>query len=71
MEALKFANWRGIRIFDPDKALPADRRDLGKELTFDFVNERALLFGSPYEVPAKLIALHAETGNSQIILVAF
>ncbi len=69
MDALNFANWRGARIFlDPDEMLEADEEArLGKELTFDFVNERALLFGSPDEVLAKLIALHEQTGISQII----
>ena len=69
MDALNFANWRGARIFlDPDERLTADEEArLGKELTFDFVNERALLFGSPDDVLAKLIALHEETGISQII----
>jgi len=69
MDALNFANWRGARIFlDPGEALAAEEEArLGKELTFDFVNERALLFGSPDDVLAKLIALHAETGISQII----
>ena len=69
MDALNFANWRGARIFlDPDERLTAEEEArLGKELTFDFVNERALLFGAPDEVLAKLIALHEETGISQII----
>jgi len=69
MDALNFANWRGARIFlDPDERLTADEEArLGKELTFDFVNERALLFGSPDDVLVKLIALHEETGLSQII----
>jgi alkanesulfonate monooxygenase SsuD/methylene tetrahydromethanopterin reductase-like flavin-dependent oxidoreductase (luciferase family) len=69
MDALNFANWRGARIFlDPDEMLEAEEEArLGKELTFDFVNERALLFGSPDEVLAKLIALHEQTGIGQII----
>lgn len=69
MDALNFANWRGARIFlDPDESLAADEEArLGKELTFDFVNERALLFGSPDEVLAKLITLYEETGINQVI----
>lgn len=69
MDSLNFANWRGARIFlDPDETLDADEEArLGKELTFDFVNERALLFGSPDEVLAKLITLQEETGIGQII----
>jgi alkanesulfonate monooxygenase SsuD/methylene tetrahydromethanopterin reductase-like flavin-dependent oxidoreductase (luciferase family) len=69
MDALNFANWRGARIFlDPDESLAADdEARLGKELTFDFVDERALLFGSPDEVLAKLITLHEQTGISQVI----
>jgi alkanesulfonate monooxygenase SsuD/methylene tetrahydromethanopterin reductase-like flavin-dependent oxidoreductase (luciferase family) len=69
MNALNFANWRGARIFlDPHESLAAEEEaSLGKELTFDFVNERALLFGSPDDVVAKLIKLHEETGIAQII----
>jgi alkanesulfonate monooxygenase SsuD/methylene tetrahydromethanopterin reductase-like flavin-dependent oxidoreductase (luciferase family) len=69
MDALNFANWRGARIFlDPEESLTSEEEArLGKELTFDFVNERALLFGSPDDVLAKLIALHDGTGISQII----
>jgi alkanesulfonate monooxygenase SsuD/methylene tetrahydromethanopterin reductase-like flavin-dependent oxidoreductase (luciferase family) len=69
MDALNFANWRGARIFlDPDEHLPPnDEARLGKELTFEFVNERALLFGSPDEVFAKLVALYEETGIEQVI----
>jgi alkanesulfonate monooxygenase SsuD/methylene tetrahydromethanopterin reductase-like flavin-dependent oxidoreductase (luciferase family) len=69
MDALNFANWRGARIFlDPHESLTAEEETrLGKELTFDFVNERALLFGSPDDVLAKLIKLHDETGISQVI----
>jgi alkanesulfonate monooxygenase SsuD/methylene tetrahydromethanopterin reductase-like flavin-dependent oxidoreductase (luciferase family) len=69
MDALNFANWRGARIFlDPDELLaPDEEARLGKELTFDFVTDRALLFGTPDEVLEKLIALHEETGLEQII----
>lgn len=69
MDALNFANWRGARIFlNPDETLTAEEEArLGKELTFDFVNERALLFGSPDEVLTRLIALHEATGIEQVI----
>jgi alkanesulfonate monooxygenase SsuD/methylene tetrahydromethanopterin reductase-like flavin-dependent oxidoreductase (luciferase family) len=69
MDALNFANWRGARIFlDPDELLtPDEEARLGKELTFDFVKDRALLFGTPDEVLEKLIALHEQTGLEQII----
>jgi len=69
MDALNFANWRGARIFlDPEERLTSeDEARLGSELTFEFVSERALLFGSPDEVLAKLIALYDETGIEQVI----
>lgn len=69
MDALNFANWRGARIFlDPEEHLTLDdEARLGKELTFEFVNERALLFGSPDEVLAKLIALYEDTRIEQVI----
>ena len=66
--ALNFSNWRGPYIFlDPGEELAPDlHEELTRELTFDFVNDRALLFGSPDDVVQKLIALHEETGIEQV-----
>lgn len=69
MGAFNFSNWRGPYIFlDPDEKLdPAYYAELEKALTFDFVNERALLFGSPDDVVEKLLRLHEETNIEQVV----
>ena len=69
MGALNFSNWRGPYIFlDPGEELdPEVNARQTEELTFDFVNERALLFGSPEEVADKLVHLHEETGIEQVV----
>jgi alkanesulfonate monooxygenase SsuD/methylene tetrahydromethanopterin reductase-like flavin-dependent oxidoreductase (luciferase family) len=63
LASLNFANWRGPRIFlDPGETLPPDREAaLKKQLTYDFVQPRALFFGSPDEVAERILELHAET----------
>lgn len=69
MQSLNFANWRGPRIYlDPGETLDAETEaSLRKQLTYDFVAPRALLFGSPDEVADKLLHLHAETNIEQVI----
>ena len=61
--------WRGPYIYlEPEEELdPSYHEALKKELTFDFVNERALLFGSPDDVVAKILKLHRETSIDQVI----
>jgi alkanesulfonate monooxygenase SsuD/methylene tetrahydromethanopterin reductase-like flavin-dependent oxidoreductase (luciferase family) len=70
MESLNFANWRGPRIYlDPGETLPeAQEADLRKELTYEFVAPRAILFGSPDDVADKLLELHQETNIEQVII---
>jgi alkanesulfonate monooxygenase SsuD/methylene tetrahydromethanopterin reductase-like flavin-dependent oxidoreductase (luciferase family) len=69
MSAMNFANWRGPRIYlDPGETLdPALEAQLRKQLTFDFVDQRALLFGSPEDVHEKLEELRRETSIEQVI----
>ena len=69
MGSLNFANWRGPYIFfNPGESLdPAYQAELTQELTFDFVEDRSLLFGSPDDVFEKLISLHENTGIEQVI----
>lgn len=69
MASLNFANWRGPRVFyEPGETLGAsEEASLKKKLTFEFVDQRALFFGSPDDVLAKMIALHQETGLEQLI----
>ena len=69
MDLLNFANWRGPRIYlDPgEKLSEAAETDLKKRLTYDFVAPRALFFGSPDVVAAKILELHEATGLDHLI----
>ncbi len=68
MGSLNFSNWRGPSIYlDPDEKLDSEREaSLKKDLTFDFVNQRSLLFGSPEQVVDKLMELWEETHIEQV-----
>ena len=68
MGALNFSNWRGPSVYlDPDEKLdPQLEASLNEELTFDFVNERSLFFGSPDDVVEKIMALWEATRIEQI-----
>ena len=69
MASLDFANWRGARIYlDPAEELaPELEAALKKKLSYSFVSERALLFGSPDDVVEKLWQLHRETNIEQVL----
>lgn len=68
MGALNFSNWRGPGVYlDPDEKLhPELQASLENELTYDFVRERSLLFGSPDQIVDKLIELWEETHIEQV-----
>ena len=69
MESLNFANWRGPRIYlDPGEEIaPELEADLKREITYDFVRDRALFFGSVDEVVEKIKAFYEVTRMEQII----
>lgn len=69
MESLNFANWRGPNIYlDPGEEISsADESALKKEITYDFVRDRALFFGSVDDVVEKVKAFYEETRMEQII----
>lgn len=69
MESLNFANWRGPRIYlDPGETLDAGAEAaLKKEITYDFVRDRALFFGSVDDVVAQIQTFYEETRMEQII----
>ena len=69
MSALNFANWRGPRVFmDPGEQIaPETEAALKKKLDYDFVAERALFFGSPDDVAARIEHLHRETNIEQVM----
>jgi len=68
MSALNFSNWRGPSVYlDPNEILdPKLDKSLNDELTFDFVNNRSLLFGSPEQVTDKIVELWEETNIEQV-----
>lgn len=68
MSSLNFANWRGPGIYlDPGETLSADEEAaLRKEITYDFVRDRALFIGSPDDVVARIKEFYEETRMEQI-----
>lgn len=68
MSALNFSNWRGPSVyFDPDEKLdPELEASLNENLTYDFVSDRSLYFGSPDQVVDKLMELWEETNIEQV-----
>lgn len=68
MGSLNFSNWRGPSVYlEPNEALdPALEASLRKELTYDFVSERSLLFGSPESIVDKLMELWEETHIEEV-----
>ena len=70
MGALNWSNWRGPSIFlNPSETLDAGAQAaLKKELTFDFVNERSLLVGTPDYVAEKIEELRGELDLEQMVI---
>jgi alkanesulfonate monooxygenase SsuD/methylene tetrahydromethanopterin reductase-like flavin-dependent oxidoreductase (luciferase family) len=70
MRYLNWSNWRGPKIFlGPGEELPEEQEAaLKKELTFDFVNDRSLLFGSPEQVIEKIEELQEELSIEQLLI---
>ncbi|WP_137387619.1 LLM class flavin-dependent oxidoreductase [Rhodoligotrophos defluvii] len=68
MSSLNFANWRGPAIYlDPGETLDsATEAALRKEITYDFVRDRALFFGSPDMVIGRIQELYEQTQMEHI-----
>ena len=68
MKALNFSNWRGPKIFmRPGEEFTAGQEEaLKKELSFEFVDERSLIFGSPEYVVEKFLELRDDLGLEQV-----
>jgi len=68
MSALNFSNWRGPGVYlDPDETLDPDlEASLKSELTYEFVSDRSLLFGSPDQIVDRLMELWEETNIEQV-----
>lgn len=70
MRYLNWSNWRGPKIFlRPGEVLdPEKDKALVKELTYDFVHERSLLFGTPDYVAEKIEELRDELGIEAVLI---
>jgi hypothetical protein len=70
MRYLNWSNWRGPKIYlRPDEQLPPDEEAaLVKELTYDFVKDRSLLFGTPDYVVDKIEELRDEPHMEQLLI---
>jgi alkanesulfonate monooxygenase SsuD/methylene tetrahydromethanopterin reductase-like flavin-dependent oxidoreductase (luciferase family) len=70
MKALNWYNWRGPAVYlQPGEQLDASvETQLRKELSFEFVDERSLLFGTPDDVAERLIELHREAGVDEVLI---
>ena len=68
MDALNFSNWRGPRIFlRPGETFePGQEAALKKELPFEFVDERSLIFGPPEYAVEKFTELRDDLNLEQV-----
>ena len=68
MDALNFSNWRGPRIFlRPGETFAPGQEDaLKKELPFEFVDERSLIFGPPEYAVEKFTELRDDLNLEQV-----
>ena len=68
MDSLNFSNWRGPRIFlRPGETFePGQEAALKKELSFEFVDERSLIFGPPDYAIEKFKELRDDLNLEQI-----
>jgi len=70
MRYLNWSNWRGPKIYlKPGETLTqAQEQQQVKELTYDFVKERSLLFGTPDYVADKIAELEEELSMEQLLI---
>ncbi|MBM3598218.1 MAG: LLM class flavin-dependent oxidoreductase [Alphaproteobacteria bacterium] len=70
MKPLNFSNWRGPGIYlDPDEKLPEEQdQALRKNLPYEFVEPRSLLFGSPEYVVDKIHELREIAQVERIVI---
>ena len=69
MDSLNFSNWRGPSVYlNPGETLPAEQEAaLKKQLTYEFVRDRSVHFGSPDRIVQQILHLHRETGISNVV----
>jgi alkanesulfonate monooxygenase SsuD/methylene tetrahydromethanopterin reductase-like flavin-dependent oxidoreductase (luciferase family) len=70
MNHLNWANWRGPDVYlNPEEKLPQEEWEaLKKELTYDFVHPRSLLFGPPEYIVDKLQEMKEEL-NIELVII--
>lgn len=70
MQYLNWSNWRGPKIYlKPDETLEPDlEAQLKKSLSYEFVRERSLLFGTPEHVAERIEELQEELGLEQLLI---
>jgi alkanesulfonate monooxygenase SsuD/methylene tetrahydromethanopterin reductase-like flavin-dependent oxidoreductase (luciferase family) len=69
MASLNFSNWRGPSVYlNPGETLPTEQSAaLKKQLTYEFVRDRSVYFGTPEKIVQQILHLHRETGISNVI----
>jgi alkanesulfonate monooxygenase SsuD/methylene tetrahydromethanopterin reductase-like flavin-dependent oxidoreductase (luciferase family) len=69
MDSLNFSNWRGPSVYlNPGEELPPDQEAaLKRRLTYEFVRDRSVYFGSPEKIVQQVVHLCRETGISSVI----
>ncbi len=70
MGTLNFSNWRGPSIYlNPGENLSASRQaELERQLDYEFVKPRCLLFGTPEQVAEQMLELRDELNVEQVLL---
>jgi alkanesulfonate monooxygenase SsuD/methylene tetrahydromethanopterin reductase-like flavin-dependent oxidoreductase (luciferase family) len=70
MQYLNWSNWRGPKIYlGPGEVLPPDQeKELVKGLTYDFVKDRSLLFGTPEHVADQIEELREVLNLEQLLI---
>jgi alkanesulfonate monooxygenase SsuD/methylene tetrahydromethanopterin reductase-like flavin-dependent oxidoreductase (luciferase family) len=71
MQQLNFTNWRGPEIYtDPGEEIPTDlEAQLRKELSYDWVHHRALLYGTPDYILERLQELR-DVANVELVILS-
>jgi alkanesulfonate monooxygenase SsuD/methylene tetrahydromethanopterin reductase-like flavin-dependent oxidoreductase (luciferase family) len=70
MQYLNWSNWRGPKIYlHPNEKLnPELEKELTKSLSYEFVRERSLLFGTPTQVAERIEELREELDLDQLLI---
>jgi alkanesulfonate monooxygenase SsuD/methylene tetrahydromethanopterin reductase-like flavin-dependent oxidoreductase (luciferase family) len=69
LDSLNFSNWRGPSVYlNPGEKLSAEQEAaLKQRLTYEFVRDRSVYFGSPEKIVQQILHLRRETGIDGVI----